>query len=236
MLTWTDVDFFYKKQKIFSKINLELSRDKNYLLVGPNGMGKSTFIKLAMGYIQPQAGKIIRNFSKFNYVPPNNHLHPCLKVSDLIDLYIDQKQKFYSSKTYKTLDIEDLDEQSYLSNLSSGQRQRLLLALSLVRPSEMDFFDEPTNHLDYYYKNQFYMDLNLRKSCKLLVCHDLQSALQIKNSHILLVDKKGVLDLGPSDEALLSPQLQNAFRIKVSINNNPVNGRKMLAISNYETR
>jgi len=234
MLKLDNLSFSYNKKVVFKNANVDCKANTNYFLVGPNGCGKSTLLKIAMDLLKPTSGKLILKSRDFNYMPANNQVHPCLKVSDLLDLYLTNNEIYFSSDIYQKLNLAEINVSSFLSQLSSGQRQRLLLGLTLLKPAEIEFYDEPLNHLDYYYQNQFLQLINNSKKMRLIVSHNLQDALSNEHARLLLIDNHQILDLGPSETAFNQPEIEKSFNIKLKVTDNPLNNKKLLAFTNYE--
>lgn len=234
MLEWHNLSFSYQTS-IFNNVDLQIKSAQKYFVAGKNGSGKSTFLKLCMSYIKPQQG-YIKNFSNdFAYVPASNQLSPALTTQDLIEIY-GSTTTFYKSQLYNDFQIHSLQKQDRLNNLSSGQIQRLLLALSLHKKSNILYLDEPFAYLDYYFQNILVQSLNQYKKTVFIVSHNLQFALDIAQSHMLLCVDQNILDLGLSQDAIHKKEFEKTFQIQSHITDNPINGQQLLVIANDERK
>jgi len=147
-----DLSFSYPDEDLlFEDVNLYIDLGSKIGIVGPNGVGKSTFVNLVIGDIEPTEGEVIRN-RKLEIAKFSQHFVDQLTLTDTPVGYI-QKQN-------PKLDVEyvrgrlgmyglpgNMHDQP-ISLLSGGQKSRTILAsLSIPKP-HIYFFDEPTNHLD----------------------------------------------------------------------------------------
>lgn len=187
-----ELNFGYTQRKVLEKVNLEIPTGEFWALIGPNGGGKTTLLKLILGLLKPWTGKIkifgqkiekVRE--KIGYVPQQvekNKLLP-LTVFELVSMGAKAKQRgfFYSSKTrYKVeealnkVGILKLKDKSVL-DLSGGQYQRALIARALVGEPKLLIFDEPTANVDPEGKVCVYELLASlkREMTVLVVTHDL---------------------------------------------------------------
>ena len=146
-----------------NNINFNLDKNKTLGLLGPNGCGKTTSIGMLLGLITPSSGVILINnqnvndinrndlLSKMNFASPYIELPKKLTVKQNLEVY----GRLYGVENLKNriLEIsEDLDLNNFLNKrtgeLSSGQKNRVSLAKSLINKPEILFLDEPTASLD----------------------------------------------------------------------------------------
>jgi len=146
-----------------NSINFTLNKNKTLGLLGPNGCGKTTSIGMMLGLITPSSGEVLINgknvnnvsredlLSKMNFASPYIELPKKLTVSQNLEVY----GRLYGVKDLKNRIFEiseDLDLNSFLDKktgeLSSGQKNRVSLAKSLINKPEILFLDEPTASLD----------------------------------------------------------------------------------------
>src|SRR5699024_7023936 len=192
-----NVSFSYDQKLILENINLNIKRGMFLGLVGPNGGGKSTLIKIILGLLKPDHGKIflldkpIHKFSEWNKIGfvsqkanAFNKGFPAT-VFEVVSMGLTTKLglfKFFSRENKKQVleAIKRVEMEKYayenIGDLSGGQQQRIFIARALVSEPEILILDEPTVGIDYKYVEQFYKllrDLNQKENITmLLVSHD----------------------------------------------------------------
>lgn len=163
----------YEKDIVINDISFEVNKKDFILVIGSNGVGKSTLIKGLLGIIKPISGDVIYDEIKKNnvgYMPQetkvdNNFPASVMEIvlSGLINKmgirpFYNKKDKESALNALKILHIEELKNKSF-SELSGGQRQKVLLARSLCATTDLLVLDEPSNNLDQESKIEFYTTL-----------------------------------------------------------------------------
>lgn len=146
----------FLKKTVLEDVNITLDKGKIYGLVGPNGSGKTTFMKIAAGLLQPTAGSIeidgrrigTRTKSIVSFVPTTNPLPQWMRVKNCLSYYRDFFPDFDPVRADELLDFMDLKTDRKISSLSTGLAGRLKLALALSRRAKLYILDEPLNGLD----------------------------------------------------------------------------------------
>ena len=193
-------------------INCEFKKNESIALMGANGAGKTTLVRSIMGYYHPDNGEVLINglnpikervkvLNQISFVP---QLPPPIKLS--IDELISYVQT--SSNVDKNLILHyanemKLDAASNINKsffkLSGGMKQKLLIAISLAKKSDIIIYDEPTANLDPDARDDFYRLLDGKQKDKVLlfVTHRLE---EVKD----LVNREVYMDLGKvvSDEKI----------------------------------
>lgn len=192
-----DVSFSYDNIEVLKNITLDIHQGDYISLIGPNGGGKTTLLKLMLGLIQPQSGQIklfdkllynFKDWSKLGYVPQKainfDPLFP-VTVREVVAMGCYGKKgilNWLKEKDQKNIDdaLAQVEMTSFadrlIGNLSSGQQQRVFIARALVGEPEVIFLDEPTVGVDIKNQEEFYSllthlnsDLNITL---ILVSHD----------------------------------------------------------------
>ncbi|MBI5865972.1 MAG: ABC transporter ATP-binding protein [Planctomycetes bacterium] len=187
------VAFAYGQQTVLHGVNLSVPQGDLACIVGPNGGGKTTLLRLMLGLLVPQRGEI-RVFGKpphearrrIGYMPQHVHLDPLFPVTSLdvvlmgrlgggggLGLYSRADQQI-ACDALGEVGLADMAKRSF-ARLSGGQRQRVLIARALACQPEVLLLDEPTANLDISVEEQLYAllkELNRRLTI-VLVSHDL---------------------------------------------------------------
>ena len=137
----------YSEKVLFDKVVLGVNKGDKIGVIGVNGTGKSTFLKIIAGIEEPDAGEIVSGRGvTVSYLAQAPQFNP----GDTIVSYVIKDKNNASEADAKTiltkLGITDFD--AAINTLSGGQRKRVALARTLVSPAEVLILDEPTNHLD----------------------------------------------------------------------------------------
>lgn len=149
VITFKDVSFRYTDKNLLDKVSFSITdRDKTGL-VGLNGTGKSTLIKLIEDEIRPQSGEIIKSGNMIiSYLEQEPDIPLNTKILDYVMKNNDKDHKVNDYEAKSMLTKLKLDPEALTNNLSGGQRKRLALAKCLVTYCDFLILDEPTNHLD----------------------------------------------------------------------------------------
>lgn len=192
-----DVSFSYDNVEVLKNITLDIHQGDYISLIGPNGGGKTTLLKLMLGLIQSQSGQIklfdkplhdFKDWSKLGYVPQKainfDPLFPvtvrevvamgCYGKKGVLNWLQEKDQKNIDAALARVEMIPFADR--LIGNLSSGQQQRVFIARALVGEPEIIFLDEPTVGVDIKNQEEFYLLLtHLNKDLNItliLVSHD----------------------------------------------------------------
>lgn len=139
-----------------SDISLTLERGRIIGLLGPNGSGKTTFIKIVNGLLVPTSGTIqiggmepgAGTKSIVSYLPEKTCLPDWMKVSEIIDFYQDFYSDFDRIKAYEMLNRLQLDASKRLKTLSKGTKEKIQLILVMSRKAQLYCLDEPIGGVD----------------------------------------------------------------------------------------
>lgn len=201
------------ERDILRNVNFALQANEIVTLIGPNGAGKSTLIKVLLGIMQPNAGKVtFAKKLKMAYVPqkfnPSSSLP--LRVQDLLDLEAcasDLRKEIIQDTGISKLQL------SKVQQLSGGERQRVLLARALLRQPDILVLDEPMQGLDIQSEAELYeyvRSLPERYGCAvLMVSHDLQWVMQ--GTHRVVCLNKHICCSGLPESIQQHPEYQAIF-------------------------
>lgn len=206
-----DVNFSYDGTHVLENVNLEIRQKEFLSMVGPNGGGKTTLLKIILGLLKPNSGTVSifgtspeKARDGIGYMPQYALFDPQFPVS-VMDVVLmgrlrDHRRGHYSKADKKAV-MEALDEvemtpfykQSF-SALSGGQRQRVLLSRALVGRPELLLLDEPTANVDLEIEQKLYAilkELNKRMTI-IMVTHDLGFVSHMVQ-RVICVKKKVVI-------------------------------------------
>ena len=164
---------------ILNDFNYIFSRYEKLGIVGDNGVGKSTFIKLLLDRIQPDSGYFeIGETVKFGYYSQEGiHFDEGKKVIDAIrdvaeHIYFDEKHHYSASQILQLFLFSPTDQQKLIEKLSGGEKRRLYLAMVLMSKPNFLILDEPTNDLDIQTLEILEDYLSKFSGCLIVISHD----------------------------------------------------------------
>ena len=206
-----DVCFAYDRQEVLHNVDLAVPDKSLVAVVGPNGGGKTTLVRLALGLLKPQRG-IVRVFGdapecrgrSTGYVAQHLHFDPAFPVSAL-DVVLMGRADRHGIGPYRRSDraraAEALDRvrlghlsRRALAHLSGGERQRALIAQALVSDPDLLLLDEPTANVDSTVEHEIYdllHELNERMTI-VVVSHNL-NVVTHHASHVACVNRAASL-------------------------------------------
>jgi zinc transport system ATP-binding protein len=171
------ITYAYDQKKVLDNVNFEIPRGAFMGLVGPNGGGKTTLIRLLLGLLKPDKGSIklfnqpihkFKQWNKIGFVSQKantfNKGFPATAF-EVVSMGLTAKIGYlrFFNKQHKALVLQTLDQVGMLDyayenvgNLSGGQQQRIFIARSLVNDPELLILDEPTVGVDYENVKRFY--------------------------------------------------------------------------------
>ncbi len=151
LLSAENISINFGMKQLLTDVNFYLNENDKVGLIGINGTGKSTFLKVLAGALEADAGRITRNPNvQVSYLPQNPEMVDSATVLEQVFLHFPaefRELSEYEAKSMLTrLGFTDFSQK--VGTLSGGQRKRVALVAALVRPADILILDEPTNHLD----------------------------------------------------------------------------------------
>ncbi|MCB0282574.1 MAG: heme ABC transporter ATP-binding protein [Calditrichaeota bacterium] len=245
MLKTENLHFSYTDNPFIENVSIAINDGEYVGIIGPNGSGKSTLIKIFAGLIAPQAGQVhvqannISNHSRkqiaklMAYVPQTVEISFDFIVRDVVAmgrfphsqnlLVKDNESLSVVDQVIKKVHLEKLQYRNF-SELSGGEKQRVVIASAIAQQTDLILLDEPTSALDLRHQQEIYMLLKKltqnESKTVVVVTHDINLAAQYCDRLILLNNGKVIKD-GTPDEVLKFPVIQDVYGVKVYIDINP---------------
>ena len=162
MLELKNVTKRYLRRAALEDVSLNIDAGKTCLLLGPNGSGKTTMMKLIVGLTRPTEGTITLDGTPIGaatkatvaYMPTENYFYNYMTVRDAGKYYADFFRDFDITHFRRMLTDMELDEADRIRLLSSGMAAKLRLSLALSRDASLMMFDEPLNGVDILTRTQ----------------------------------------------------------------------------------
>jgi ABC-type polar amino acid transport system ATPase subunit len=220
----------YGDVQVLKDINLDVRDGEVLVLLGPSGSGKSTLLRVINGLEEIQSGEVIINGDLFNsgngaslsrkkraevgMVFQQFNLYPHLKVIDNVTLALRKVRKMKKAEAreialpiLRKVGLENKVD-SYPSQLSGGEQQRVAIARSLAMQPKIMLFDEPTSSLDIELINEV-LDTMIQLSndgmTMIVVTHELSFARRVA-SRVAFLDKGEIIEVGKAHDVIIHPK------------------------------
>lgn len=211
ILTVENVTKSYGVRKLLENANFYLQDNDKVGIIGINGTGKSTLLKMIAGLEEPDKGSIIRaNNVVVRYLPQNPMFEPEDSVLEAVlrnncnsenQIVVEAEAKTMLTK----LGVMDFAQKC--KELSGGQKKRLALVLVLLSPAEVLILDEPTNHLDHEMADWLETVLKKRRGVLIMVTHD-RYFLDSVSNRIVEIDKGSIYSYEANYSGFLELKMQ----------------------------
>ncbi len=210
----------YNKFLAVDKINFNIEKNKTIGLLGPNGCGKTTSIGMILGLVSPSSGEILiegkninklsrdENLKRFNFASPYVELPKKLTVKQNLEIY----GRLYGVGNLKNRinEIsEDLDIKDFFGRktgeLSSGQKNRVSLAKSLINKPEILLLDEPTASLDPDigdFIRSYIQEYKLRNKITILLASHNMNEVERLCDNVIMMKRGKIIDHGTCKELI----------------------------------
>ena len=193
MLLINQVEVGYNKSPVLKDINLSISNDSRIALVGANGNGKSTLIKLIYGNMTPMSGQIIRNKKlKIGYFAQHqtDELDVTKTAYEIISDLDKEKPDLFLRGVLGRFGFDKEKSETLVEKLSGGEKTRLLFCIMSYHSPDLLLLDEPTNHLDIDSRISLINSLNAFEGAIILVSHDNDIIEKVTDQILVVSDGK----------------------------------------------
>lgn len=214
-----DVTKAYGDKKVLDRFTYTFARYEKVGIIGPNGVGKSTFIKMLQGLVKPDSGSIdVGQTVRFGYYSQDGiKFDESKKVIDAVtdileDVSLDDGSRHYSPMQFLTRFLfSPPDQQKYIHTLSGGEKARLHLATVLMRQPNFLILDEPTNDLDIVTLGLLEEYLAEFEGCVIVVSHD-RFFLDSIVDHLFVFEGEGRVSDFPGNYSDYRARLRDTVR------------------------
>ncbi|GMO64225.1 MAG: ABC transporter ATP-binding protein [Endomicrobiia bacterium] len=239
----------YLDKKILKSISFKINERDFFGIIGKNGVGKSTLLKVLCKLIKPYSGNIFINCKNVNCFSKEEFA----KIISFLPQYVDTSLSFNvfefimfgrypymntlkipSSKDYivvkRIMDFLQITNlaQRKINELSGGEKQKVLIAQVLAQETDIIVFDEPTLHLDIGSQNdilEILRDLNKNyNKIIILTLHDLNVASEFCNK-LALLENGSICKQGTPEEVLNHVDIERVYNTKIIVGTNPISNK-----------
>jgi ABC-2 type transport system ATP-binding protein len=218
-----------QKKRALNALDLKIDRGEIFGLLGPNGSGKTTTIKLLLGLLFPTEGEAfvfgepaaqVRKNEKIGYLPEESYLYKFLNAEETLDFYgrlFNLPPDVRRERAQKLIEMVGLanDKKRILKEYSKGMRQRIGLAQALINDPHLVILDEPTSGLDPLgtrWMKDLILDLKEKGKSVIMCSHRLDDVQDVCDRIAILYDGE-LQELGDVGQLL---QVANRLQVQAS--------------------
>lgn len=207
---FNDVYKKYGKKQVLEEFNLSIPKGKIVGLLGPNGSGKTTMIKLLNGLTQCDKGNVFINGLKpsvktkeiVSYLPDRNYLNEDMNVKELLKLFSDFYKDFDINKAKEMIKNLNLEENEKIKSMSKGTKEKVGLILVMSRNAKLYILDEPIGGVDPASRAYIIKTIlkNFNEGSTLLIATHLINEIENICDEVIIISKGEILLKGNVDE------------------------------------
>ncbi|MEG2848572.1 MAG: ABC transporter ATP-binding protein [Bacilli bacterium] len=200
----------YGKKEVFKDLNLKISKGKIIGLLGPNGSGKTTMIKLINGLTQCDIGEVNINGVKpsiytkgiISYLPDKNYLNEDMKVKDVLKFFKDFYKDFNMHKAKDMIKSLNIDINEKIKSMSKGTKEKVGLILAMSRDSKLYILDEPIGGVDPASRAYIIKTIlkNYNEESTLLIATHLINEIESICDEVIIISNGDIIIQGEVDD------------------------------------
>ena len=200
----------FDEKEILKNINLTIPNGKIIGLLGKNGTGKTTLIKLINDLLTPTSGEVLINGNKpgveskkiISYLPERTYLDKSMKVSQIIKYFEEFYDNFNKDKALELLKTLDLDLDQKISHMSKGMQEKLQLILVMSREADLYILDEPLGGVDPATRDYILDTIlsNFNEGASVVISTHLISDIERILDEVIFIDRGEIILTSPADE------------------------------------
>ena len=200
----------FSNKEVLKNINLTIPRGKIIGLLGRNGQGKTTIIKLINDLLTPTKGEILVNGKKIgveskkiiSYLPERTYLDKNMKLIDVLKFFEEFYDNFDIKKAKKLLKDLDLDINQKLVNMSKGMQEKVQLVLVMSRKADLYILDEPLGGVDPATRDYILDTIltNFNEGASVIISTHLIADIERILDEVIFIDKGKIVLTSSTDE------------------------------------
>ena len=200
----------YGSKSVLKDINLTIPRGKIVGLLGRNGQGKTTLIKLMNDLLTPTSGEVLVNGKHIgveskkiiSYLPERTYLDKTMTLNDVVKYFKEFYDNFDSKKAFKLFNDLDLDINQKLSSMSKGMQEKVQLVLVMSREADLYILDEPLGGVDPATRDYILDTIltNFNDGASIIISTHLISDIERILDEVIFIEKGRVVLSSSTDE------------------------------------
>ena len=200
----------FDNKQILKDINLKIPRGKIIGLLGKNGTGKSTLIKLINDLLTPTSGEVLINGEKpgvnskkiISYLPERTYLDKSMTIRQAIKYFTEFYDNFNEDKAIKLLKDLNLEIDNKISKMSKGMQEKLQVILVMSREADLYILDEPLGGVDPATRDYILDTIlsNFQEGASVIISTHLIADIERILDEVIFIDKGEIVLTSPADE------------------------------------
>ena len=200
----------FDNKEILKNVNLTIPKGKIIGLLGKNGMGKTTLLKLINDLLTPTSGEVLIKGEKpgisskkiISYLPERTYLDKSMKISQILTFFNEFYDNFNKEKAIKLLNDLNLDIDSKVGKMSKGMQEKLQLILVMSRESELYILDEPLGGVDPATRDYILDTIlsNFNEGASVIISTHLISDIERILDDVIFIDNGEIILTSSADE------------------------------------
>ena len=210
LVKFINVNKQFGNKKILKDINLTIPKGRIIGLLGKNGTGKTTLIKLINDLLTPTSGEILVNGKRvgveskkvISYLPERTYLDKSMTVDQVIAYFKDFYKDFSETKARELLKDLDLDTTQKLSKMSKGMQEKVQLVLVMSRKADLYILDEPLGGVDPATRDYILDTIlnNFNEDASVIISTHLIADIERILDEVIFIDKGKIILQSDADE------------------------------------
>ena len=210
MVEFNNVYKSYSNKEVLKGVNLNIPKGKIVGLLGPNGSGKTTMIKLMNNLLQADEGSIeikgmkpsVETKKIVSYLPEKTYLNDWMKVKDILGFFKDFYADFDMEKADQMIESLKIDKNEKLKTMSKGTKEKVQLILVMSRNADLYILDEPIGGVDPAARSYILKTIlaNYNENSTLLIATHLISEIENICDDVIFISNGEIVLMGNVDE------------------------------------
>ena len=210
LVEFKNVNKYFDSKHVLKDVSFKIEKGKIVGLLGKNGMGKTTIIKLINDLLTPTTGEVLFNNEKISveskkrisFLPERSYLDKSMTIHEVFKFFMDFYEDFNIEKARLLLDDLDLDEKAKLNKMSKGMIEKLQLILVMSREADLYILDEPLGGVDPATRDYILDTIltNFKEGSSVLISTHLISDIERILDEVIFIDKGEIILSDSADD------------------------------------
>lgn len=210
LVEFKNVNKYFDNKHVLKDVSFKIEKGKIVGLLGKNGMGKTTIIKLINDLLTPTTGDVLFNNKKISveskkrisFLPERSYLDKSMTIHEVFTFFMDFYEDFNIEKARRLLDDLDLDEKDKLNKMSKGMIEKLQLILVMSRDADLYILDEPLGGVDPATRDYILDTIltNFKEGSSVLISTHLISDIERILDEVIFIDKGEIILSDSADD------------------------------------